>query len=339
MNNKNNIWLFLVVILTTTLAFRSTYPTSIIPADWPEVVYDFSQNPPDSIGFVLGRKLFYDPNLSRDKTISCASCHLQFTGFTHVDHALSHGIEGKIGTRNSPVLINLIWQSNFHWDGGVNHLDAQAINPITHPAEMDNSLDSVLSYLRNDKRYVELFEQVFEGGEINTKNVMKAFSQFTTQLISSNSKYDQYRMDNSIFNEQEKHGLALFEQHCATCHTAPLFQNNSFRSNGLPMDTTLNDVGRYAITHRPEDSMKFKVPTLRNIQFTGPYMHDGRFKKLSQVIDHYAQIDPNDRYLSNELKRKIVLSDSDKKDLIAFLYTLTDKEFLYNPELSYPRNE
>lgn len=339
MKNRNSILLFLVALVSATLAFRSEYPSSEIPFDWPEVVYDFSQNPPDSVGFVLGRKLFYDPNLSRDKTISCASCHLQFTGFTHVDHALSHGIEGKIGTRNSPVLINLIWQSNFHWDGGVNHLDAQPINPITHPAEMDNSLDSVLHYLKNDKGYVELFKKVFDDGEINTKNVMKAFSQFTTQLISTNSKYDQYLKDNSLFNEQEKHGLDLFQQYCSRCHTEPLFQNNSFRSNGLPVDTTLNDIGRYAITHRPEDSLHFKVPTLRNIQFTGPYMHDGRFKKLSQVIDHYLQIDINDPYLSDELKAKIVFTDTDKKDLIAFLYTLTDKEFLYNPELSFPRNE
>lgn len=306
-------------------------------ADWPEPIYDFEKNPITEEGFQLGRKLFYDPELSRDNTISCASCHLQFTGFTHVDHAVSHGIEGRKGTRNSPVLINLAWNSSFHWDGGVNHLDVQAINPIQHVAEMDNTLESVLDYVNNLTEYKSAFFDAFGDSIATTQSLMRAFSQFTTSLVSSNSKYDQFIRGETDFSNQEKKGLKLFEKHCNNCHKAPLFNSNGFESNGLPLDSTYNDLGRYGITKTGSDSLKFRIPTLRNIEHTYPYMHDGRFKKLREVVQYYAEeLDQSNPYLSQQLKSDMKLSKNDQKDLISFLCTLTDRTFLYNRRYGFP---
>jgi cytochrome c peroxidase len=311
-----------------------------IPKKWPKPLYDFKKNPLTQEGFELGRKLFYDPILSRDKTISCASCHLQYTGFTHVDHALSHGIEGRKGTRNSPVLINLAWNKFFHWDGGVNNIEVQGINPIEHPAEMDNSLKEVIKSLNTSETYPSLFKTAFGSREINTARIMKALTQFTLSLVSANSKYDQVmRKEKGVFfTDQEKNGLNLFRSDCNSCHTEPLFTNTFFASNGLPIDTLLKDIGRYGITHNPKDSMQFKIPTLRNIEFTFPYMHDGRYRKLKEVLNYYSVgINVNTTYLHGNLKNPLRYTEAQKKDLLAFLYTLTDKSFLYNKRFSFPK--
>lgn len=314
--------------------------TFTIPKKWPKPVYDFSKNPLTNEGFELGRKLFYDPILSRDSTISCASCHLQFTGFTHVDHSVSHGIDGRKGTRNSPVLINLAWNTSFHWDGGVNHLEVQGLNPIKHPAEMDNTLEEVIRRLSKSNIYPALFEKAFGSKEVTTSTIMKSLTQFTVSLVSSNSKYDQVmRKEKGIaFTDQEKSGLKIFRKHCASCHTEPLFTNTFFASNGIQMDSLLKDVGRYAITSNPKDSLQFKIPTLRNIEFTFPYMHDGRYRKLKEVINHYSDgIDPKSPYLDSKLRRPMHFNEIQKKDLLAFLFTLTDKTFLYDKRFFYPK--
>lgn len=325
-------------------SFReSNEPTILafdVPKKWPAPVYDFAKNPLTQEAFELGRKLFYDPILSRDSTISCASCHLQYTGFTHVDHNVSHGIDGRKGTRNSPVLINLAWNASFHWDGGVNHIEVQGLNPIQHPAEMDNSLEEVIKRLQISNSYSSLFEAAFGSKEITTARIMKALTQFDLSLVSSNSKYDQVmRKEKGVkFTDQEKNGLKLFRKNCATCHKEPLFTNNFFASNGLPVDPILKDAGRYGITHDPKDSLLFKIPTLRNIEYTFPYMHDGRFRKLKDVLKFYSDgIDLKSKNLHPFLQKKVWLSEYDQKDLIAFLYTLTDKEFLFNKKFSFPK--
>ncbi len=312
----------------------------VAPKKWPKPVYNFPKNPLTEEGFQLGRKLFYDPILSRDSTISCASCHLQYTGFTHVDHAVSHGIEGRKGTRNSPVLINLAWNSTFHWDGGVNNLEVQGINPIKHPAEMDNSLEEVIRRLSISETYPALFKKAFGSTEINTASIMKALTQYTVSLVSSNSKYDQIRRKEKgiVFTDQEKNGLKLFQAHCASCHKEPLFTTTFFANNGLKIDSLLNDVGRYSITQQPKDSMQFKIPTLRNIEFTFPYMHDGRFRKLKDVINYYSDgINTKDKHLSSQLLTPMNFNEMQKKDLLAFLLTLTDKTFLYDKRFSFPK--
>ncbi len=322
----------------TIVAFRSVEDTLfVVPNNFQKPVYDFSKNPLSENKIQLGRALFYDPILSRNNMISCASCHSQFSAFTHVDHALSHGIEDKIGFRNSPALINLAWQKLFMRDGAINNLDLQALAPISNPLEMDENIAHVVIKLQASKLYPKLFYKAFGDSIITGEHTLKAISQFMLTLVSSNSKYDSVMRKQSVFTEQENNGYILFKKNCASCHTEPLFTNDDFRNNGLPVETTLNDFGRYRVTKNPSDSLKFKVPTLRNIEFSYPYMHDGRFKKLSQVMNHYTNGIEKNITLAPELQQPIVLNSNEKVDIIAFLLTLTDKSFLFNAKYYYPK--
>ncbi|EDM42875.1 cytochrome C peroxidase [unidentified eubacterium SCB49] len=310
------------------------------PEYWPKPNYDFSKLSMSENEFQLGRQLFYDPILSRDNTISCASCHLQATGFTHVDHDLSHGIDGRIGTRNSMTIMNLAWNTSFMWDGGVNHLELQALAPISSENEMDETLANVVDKLNESKKYKSLFFQVHQDSLVTGQKTFLALTQFVVMLNSYNSKYDKYirKEAGGDFTEQEKNGLSIFRENCASCHKEPLFTINEFKNNGLKVDTTLNDYGRMLITQNSKDSLKFKVPTLRNIQFTAPYMHDGRFETLQEVLDHYTADVQESKTLATELKKTIQLSHIEKVDLLVFLRTLTDKEFLFDKRFSFPNN-
>ena len=310
------------------------------PDSWPEPAYDFDKNPLTKEGVELGRKLFYEPILSKDNSISCSNCHLSYSAFTHIDHALSHGIKDSIGIRNSPALMNLAWSESFMWDGAVNHLDVQALAPITDPSEMGSEINHVIQKLQETSYYPILFQETFGDSIITGEHLLKALSQFQLTLISANSKYDQImRKEAGIsFSEQEQSGYAIFKSNCNSCHQEPLFSSNIFASNGLPIDTFLMDFGRMRITQNPEDSLKFKIPTLRNIEFSYPYMHDGRFKKLSQVVQHYNSGIIQHETIADELKNGIQLSHPEQIDLISFLLTLSDKEFLFNPDFAFPRN-
>ena len=335
---QNSIGLGSMLLLL--LAFSPKKGTPIyfdIPKGWPQPHYDFAKNPLTEEGFQLGRTLFYDPILSRDNTISCASCHLQATGFAHVDHDLSHGIEGKIGTRNAMALMNLAWSKDFMWDGGVNHLDVQPIAPITSAVEMDETMVNVVSKLQKSNRYPALFEKAFGTSIITGQLLLKALSQFELQLVSANAKYDKVARGEVSFNESEQKGYVLFKRHCASCHQEPLFTSDKFENNGLSIDTTLNDLGRMKITQNTNDAYRFKVPTLRNVQFTFPFMHDGRFKTLTEVIKHYNTGIMQSPTLSKPLQKPMHLSDNDRVDLDAFLKTLTDTAFLFNPKFGYPK--
>jgi cytochrome c peroxidase len=253
-----------------------------------------------------------------------------------VDHQLSHGIEGKIGTRNSMALINLAWNKDFMWDGGVNNLEVQAINPITSPTEMDEKLENVVAKLQNSPKYRTLFTKAYGDDKVTSQRVLKALAQYTVMLKSSNSKYDKVMRKEENFTQQEQHGYDLFKTNCASCHKEPLFADERFEKNGIALDETLNDLGRIKITGKTEDKMRFKIPTLRNIQFTFPYMHDGRFKTLTEVVKHYNFLG-NDKSLPKELAKPMNLSDNDRVDLVAFLQTLTDKEFLFDKRFGFPR--
>jgi len=329
-------FVFLFCILISVLAFIKTEEFTV-PKNWPAPVYNFKNNPLNAAGIALGRQLFYDPLLSKDNTISCGSCHLQYTAFTHVDHALSHGINDSIGTRNAPALMNLAWQSNFMWDGAINHLDVQALAPISHPSEMGETLGNVLQKIRTKQKYRTLFFKAYHDSSITGEQTLKAISQFMLTLVSSNSKYDSVKRQQSKFTSQEKRGYQLFKTFCNTCHTEPLFSTYEFANIGLPVSKTLNDSGRLRITQKANDAFKFKIPSLRNVEFSYPYMHDGRFKKLSEVINHYTQGIQRSATLAPQLEKPIVLSSNEKVDLIAFLMTLTDKRFLFNPAFGYPK--
>lgn len=317
---------FLISILFISFTIKKEVKLSF-PKNWPKPIYDFKKNPLDSAKINLGRLLFYEPKLSRDGTISCANCHLQNTGFTHIDHDLSHGIEGRIGKRNSIALVNLAWSKSFMWDGAIHHIDAQALAPIENHDEMDNSINNVVITLSKYNTYKKEFYKAYGDTSITGERVSKAIAQFCLTLVSSQSKYDQVKnkVSEIKFTELEEKGYALFKKNCNACHTEPLFTNYTYQNNGLSLDTSLNDYGRMMITRDAKDSLLFKVPTLRNIALTYPYMHDGRFKNLQMVLFHY----------STNTKIKIELGEQDKKALIAFLKTLTDERFVVNKEYSY----
>jgi len=224
------------------------------------------------------------------------------------------------------------------WDGGVNHLDVQAINPITNPVEMDETLLHVTQKLQKSEKYKELFKNVYGDSNITGQRLLKALTQFELLLVSANSKYDKVMRKETTFTDQEQKGYDLFKKNCASCHNEPLFSSEKFESNGLSIDSTLNDLGRFKITNKKEDYLRFKVPTLRNIQFTFPYMHDGRFKTLTEVVKHYNSIDKN-IFVPKQLSKPMNLSDNDRVDLVAFLKTLTDNDFLFNKRFGFPREK
>jgi cytochrome c peroxidase len=311
---------------------KPTVSEDDIVLNWPDYfpapVYNFEENPRSKEGFMLGKKLFYDPILSRDNTISCGSCHQQFVAFAHADHKVSHGIENKLGVRNSPALFNLMWQKEFFWDGGSKHIEVQPIGPITNPVEMDEKLDHVITKLSQNADYRELFKAAFKSDSITSQLMLKAIVQFMGSFISANSKYDKYIQDpaSNPLSTDENAGLELFKQKCASCHAPPLFTDNSYRNNGL--DETFRDSGRFRITNINSDMGKFKVPSLRNIELTYPYMHDGRFSTLDQVLSHYqTDIKPSNT-LDASLSNGINLTSTEKAQILAFLKTLTDKEFI-----------
>lgn len=328
----------IALLFISFISFRSTEELFIQPPHWPKPVYQFNQNKLTKEKIILGRVLFYDPILSKDSTISCSSCHSPFSAFTHVDHALSHGIHDSIGTRNSPALMNLAWQKQFMWDGAINNLDMQALAPISHPAEMASNIKEVVTKLNGTKIYKKLFFEAYHDSIATGEKTLKSIAQFLLTIISANSKYDGVMNHTAKFTAQEENGYKIFKKYCSSCHTEPLFTNGAFANNGLPIDSILNDKGRMGITKKIDDAYKFKVPTLRNIEYSYPYMHDGRFKKLSEVLNHYSSGIQKSETLDASLKDKITLTSNEKVDLMAFLLTLSDKGFLFDPKFSYPKN-
>ncbi|MFL5752491.1 MAG: cytochrome-c peroxidase [Bacteroidia bacterium] len=310
----------------------------LVPEGWPKPVYDFKKNPISPDGFQLGKKLFFDPMLSKDSTVSCSSCHLQYTNYTHIDHALSHGIKGLKGTRNTLSIINVAWSTSFMWDGGINNIEVQPLAPITNPVEMDNTLAVIVERLRQSESYKARFRKAFgDSAEITGQRVLKALAQFMVSIQSHNSKYDRVMRKEAgyAFTEAEQKGLKLFRKNCASCHKEPLFTNNGYEDNGLEVDPVLKDGGRIKITHDKKDSLKFKVPSLRNVEVSMPYMHDGRFRNLEMVLFHYANGIVKDRKISDKLSKAIKLEEVDKRNLLAFLKTLTDRDFLYDKRFRY----
>jgi len=334
---KNVIILCLFAFIILSFVLVKDYHFFNPPDYFPKPIYDFQQNPLGSNKIELGRTLFYDPILSADNTISCASCHSPFNAFAHTDHDLSHGIFDSIGNRNAPALFNLAWQKTFMWDGAINHLDMQALAPISHPSEMGSNINEVINKLNESKAYKELFSNAFQDSTISTAKILKALSQFQLTLVSANAKYDRVKMGKEVFTEQEKNGYQLFKNNCASCHSEPLFSNYNFENNGLPIDPTLNDLGRFVITQNENDKGKFKVPSLRNLSFTYPYMHDGRFMTLQEVINHYTSGIEHSTTLSSQLNESIELSSNEKVDLISFLLTLNDKDFAFNKKHQFKK--
>lgn len=326
------------------------------PSYFPDPVYDLSKNPLTVEGVELGKFLFYDGILSRTDNIGCGTCHQQQAAFTHHGHDLSHGVDDKIGTRNAPSVQNMAWNTSFFWDGGVHALDMVPPVPIQNPVEMDERIGNVIEKLRKTPvagaakqvDYPKMFKAAFGSDSITADRMMLALSQFMMTMVSATSRYDYFlKGDASAITAQEKDGLSIFKQKCASCHAGELFTDQKFRNNGLTPNR-INDQGRYAITLNADDRLKFKVPSLRNVGLTAPYMHDGRFTTLEQVLDHYGNDKPGSKdsiYLSPTLdpllnvagqKRGISLTNAEKQSIIAFLKTLNDDDFIKDKRFSDP---
>lgn len=311
-----------------------------VPANFPQPSYDVTLNPPTEKGFELGKKLFYDGRLASDGVISCGFCHIQDFAFTHHTHIVSHGVDGALGTRNAQPLHNMAFMKEFTWDGAAIHLDLQPIIPITAEVEMNETFAGIIKKLEERPEYVKLFAEAFEDQKINSDNMLKAISQFMIMMISANTKYDKVeRNEGSVFTEEETAGLALFKSKCASCHQGTLFTDQSYRNNGLPIDPQYNDIGRKRVTGLEEDIYKFKVPSLRNIELTFPYMHDGRLKTLEDVLNHYSDGIADSETLDPIFKNQngalgIPMTTQEKQLIITFLKTLTDDDFLNDDRFS-----
>lgn len=304
------------------------------PAGWPAPHYRFENNAPTLARVELGRRLFYDPRLSADGRVACASCHQQSAAFAHARHRFSHGIGDRIGTRNAPALFNVAWQPDFMWDGAVNHLEHQPLAPLTNPVEMGATLPDTLARLRADPDYPSRFEAAFGSSEIDSQRLLRALAQFLATLVSADSAYDRAQRGEVALSPTAEKGRTLFGTHCATCHAEPLFTDFSYRDNGL--DAVPKDPGRGAITGREEDRGRFRVPSLRNVALTAPYMHDGRFETLDAVLDHYTRGLQSSSGLDPVLATPPTLDPADRRALIVFLQSLTDTGFVVDPRFAEP---
>jgi cytochrome c peroxidase len=305
-----------------------------------------TNNPQTVEGIALGRHLFYDPILSGDSTQACASCHMPSSSWGE-NTQFSTGITGAIGTRNAMPLFNMAWNwgNKFFWDGRAIGLEEQAFAPVTNPIEMNNTWPNAVASLQAHPKYPAMFQAAFGTSTIDSVLVVKALAQFERILISSNSKFDRFLMSQVSLTASELNGFDIYKTEsggdCFHCHglpTNPLWTNNDFHNNGL--DATFSDNGLGAITGNPADNGKFKTPSLRNLAFTAPYMHDGRFATLEEVIDHYSEglvnsptIDP---LMKSIWQGGVQLSPSEKVDLKAFLLTLSDYSFIQDTTLMTP---
>ncbi len=339
------IVLFAVVQCTSRL---ETVPESIhtstqyeldIPDNFP-IISIPEDNPLTVEGIDLGRRLFYDPILSGDSTQSCSSCHQQKFAFGD-QRKFSEGMDKIEGERNSMPIINSGWTINLFWDGRVTGLEEQALGPVENPIEMHASWENVVEKIKESSFYAGLFTDAFGQKEITKELVAKAISQFERTLISDNSKYDRVLRKEDSFTDEELRGLNLFfteKADCFHCHGNILFTDELFHNNGL--DNTFKDYGLEKQTGYKRDRAKFKTPTLRNLNFTSPYMHDGRFYTLEEVVNFYSEGVQNsetiDPLMKNVHEGGIRLTDDEKSDLIAFLLTLSDSTFITNPEYSNP---
>jgi len=311
------------------------YPVQV-PRGFPQLEKGHP-NAMTTAGIALGEQLFFDPILSADSTVSCASCHQPALAFTD-GRAVAIGINGQKGKRNAPSLLNAaFYHTGLFWDGRAETLEEQALVPVEDPLEMGNSWEKVIKVLREHNRYPTLFKQAFQirdTTELTRHLVAKALAQYQRSLMSGISRYDLEEQGLASFTESEKRGKAIFMDasaelphgECGHCHTPPLFTDLTYMNNGLDEVGSLEDYpdrGRGKVTGTKYDNGRFRVPSLRNVGITAPYMHDGRFATLEEVVDHYnsgghfaPNVDPK--------VRKLHLSSSDKQDLVNFLKTLTD---------------
>ena len=349
---KPAFWLAITFLIMITGCNKETTPDSPsevynpttykinIPQGFPIMVIP-EDNPMTVEGIDLGRRLFYDPILSGDNTQSCADCHAPEFAFSDNGKQFSTGIDGIEGTRNSMAVINIGWMTNLFWDGRAIGVEEQALGPVPNPIEMHQQWTEAMIKLNADAAYPNLFLKAFGTKNIDSLLVTKAIAQFERTMISSNSKWDRYLRGEANLSLAESKGFEIFfteKGDCFHCHTTILFTDNLFHNNGL--DSEFADKGLFDVTGNNNDIGKFKTPTLRNLEFTGPFMHDGRFETIEEVVNFYSNdvkwsstIDP---LMKKVEQGGIQLNDDEKESLMAFLKTLTDTTFINNPEYADP---
>ena len=335
------------------LAMNGNFPNPNIPAD----------NPLTASKISLGRMLFHDTRLSSDNTINCASCHNQSNAMSDPNR-FSVGVNGAQGDRQGMAIFNLAFhEGGFFWDGRASTLREQALGPIENPLEMNETLPNVIAKLNQDSEYLSAFTLAFGDNDITSERIALALENFMFSITSDNSKYDQFLTGNAVLTASEERGRALFfgnnggggpgngpgngngnggpgGANCVRCHGGPNFDDERFFNIGLDSDANISDIGRQGVTGNPNDRAKFKTPSLRNIAVSAPYMHDGRFNNLNQVLNHYnngieqsATLDPG---LRNDADNGMGLNQQDRTDIVNFLNTLTDFTYLNNPDYGAP---
>ncbi|MFN8281259.1 MAG: cytochrome c peroxidase [Saprospiraceae bacterium] len=324
-----------------TLSLRDFPDPEILPS-----------NKPTKAGVTLGRMLFYEKALSKDGSQSCASCHSQQHAFSD-SLRFSIGVEKMQGKRQAMAVMNLAWHKNgMFWDGRAASVHEQALKPIQDPLEMNEKLQNVVNKIQSEKKYREQFIRAFGNDSVSSEKIALAIEQFEFAMITNNSKYDQWKRGENALSPEEERGRKLFftendpqrnlrGAECFHCHGGFNFTNDEFMNNGLDAESNQSDPGRLNVTMSPSDKAKFKTPSLRNVALSAPYMHDGRFQSLEQVIDHYnagVKNSPTVEFIlqNNLLPGGLKLTDQEKSDLVAFLKTLTDQEFLQNPNYKSP---
>ena len=292
-------------------------PLGLPRIEWPK------NNPYTAAKAELGRLLYYDTRLSADNTVSCATCHSPKDGFTD-DEPVSTGIRGQKGTRSAPTVINRALSLAQFWDGRAPTLEEQAKGPIANPIEMGNTLDGAVATLKKIPGYAPLFAKAFGSDEINIDRVAMAIATFERTILSGDAPYDRYKKgDKKALSAEQVRGMSVFfeKAQCDHCHENANFTLNAYANVGIGMDKPNPDVGRYAITKDPRDWGVFKIPTLREIAHTAPYMHDGSLKTLEDVVDYYNKGGIPNKNLDSNI-RKLNLTEQEEKDLVAFLNSL-----------------
>ena len=351
--------LYTLILISVIFILVSCAPDDEVVAVYDATPYSFTfpenfgdpELPLDNVltieGVKLGKMLFYEKALSKDGTQSCASCHVQGDGFSDKNR-FSRGVDGFLGNRQAMPIFNLAWhKTGFFWDGRAATLRVQSLLPIQDPVEMHETLENVVSKLSADKNYTDQFVRAFGTSDINSTKLSLALEQFMMSIVSFDSKYDQFLAGKLSLTESEERGRKLFFTEynpffpelsgadCAHCHSGPNFENGEFMNNGLDTDANFKDLGREKVSNLATDRATFLIPSLRNIAQTAPYMHDGRFQTLEEVVEHYnsgvkisSTVSP---LILPTIAKGLLLNAEDKKDLVNFLKTLSDTNFLTNP--------
>lgn len=302
-----------------------------IPSGFPELNASVNSNAPTKYGVELGEKLFHEKRLSADNTISCSSCHMQGNAFA--DHnTQAVGIQNRVGLRNVPAIQNMMFMKFYNWDGNILQLETQPLVPIITHEEMGSSIVEVIGKIKDDLTYKDLFRKAFGDEIVTAERIYRSIAQYEYTLISANSKYDKVkRNEGDAFTESEAQGYQTFQQKCASCHSTELFTDQSFRNIGFPLNPDSNEAGRGRVTGIPGDYMSFRVPSLRNVEYTAPYGSFGQFPTLRAVLDYFDKgvlnADNLDPVFKNNGNR-IPLSEQEKTNLILFMKTLSDHEFV-----------